>query len=149
MSVSSGLTNPDHAPSRDSDLTPLVSDEAKEFLEGKMPASVYVDLVRRDAVNKAGRDAHLRREYMRKDGVYVRASYVKRSGPTRISGPLESRFNRLVRAISLISAGVVGAALSVNSHRVGSWLLFASVGGVVAVTGIVITVAIGIYRPRE
>lgn len=126
MPISNGVTNPDQTPESESDLTPIVSEKAREFLEGKIPASDYIESVRRDAAREAHRDVALRREHMRR-GTYVREHYVR---------PSEPPGSRLVFVSILIGVtGFAAAVGAVSGNTVqrdsGLFLTWAGVVGVI------------------
>jgi hypothetical protein len=133
MPVSSGVTNPDQTPESESDLMPIVSKVAREFLEGKIPASDYIESVRRDAAREAHRDVLLRREHTRR-GTYVRAHYVRASGPPG---------SRLVFVAILIGVTGFAAALGAvggNTEQRDSGLFLAWIGIAGVIAGVTATI---------
>jgi hypothetical protein len=107
MPLSSDTKRPDRKRDEGSELTPLVTDEARGFLEGRISAEAYSEFVRRHAAREAGRDT---------------SSYLLRQA-ARVA---ESHNIARLAAVVIASYAIVGAVLS--SNKESGWSLVAALG---------------------
>ena len=120
MPLSSETALPDNG----SELTPLVTDEAREFLDGTITAEAYSEFVRRHAAREAGYDTPLRS--------------FQHAAQTRVMAVL---------AVLAVSAyAIVGAVLSA-SKETGLTLIVAAGSGVAS--GAIVTVFYERLRRRR
>jgi hypothetical protein len=115
MPLSSQATKPDRSPDDGSELTPLVTDEAREFLEGTITAEAYSEFVSLHAAREAGYDAALHSIQQ----------------ATKIA--VETRVVAVLAILAVATYAVVGAILSSNEET-GLTLIVAAGSGVAAGT---------------
>jgi hypothetical protein len=113
MVIPSETKRPGMSPD-DSELTPLISDEVRSFLDGKIPAETYMEFVRRHAAHEASRDA----------------AFAPMRRPSLASSLI---------ALAIAGYAIVGAALSLDKGNSGLAFI-AGAGGIV--TGAVVSIAI-------
>jgi hypothetical protein len=94
MALSSAKRWSDRTPDEGPELTPLVTDEARGFLEGRITAKDYSDFVRRHAAREAERDLALH--------------------PSQHASPGRTRNHLLVLLAVVTGYGIVGVVLSSN-----------------------------------
>jgi hypothetical protein len=121
MPLSSDTRRPVRIPDDGSELTPLVTDEARGFLEGKISAEDYSEFVRRHAAREAGRNA-------------------------TFSVAAKSRSTAVVAFLAFGGYAVAGAVLS-SSKEVGVALLAALGSGVIAGAAVVLVYE-SLYRRK-
>jgi hypothetical protein len=124
MPLSSEKAPPDNG----SELTPLVTDEAREFLDGTITAEAYSEFVRRHAAREAGYDT----------AFHSFQHATKLAAQTKVVAVL---------AVLAVSAyAIVGAVLSA-SKETGLALIVAAGSGVAS--GAIVTVFYERLRRRE
>jgi hypothetical protein len=96
MPLSSDTRRHDRTPDDGPELTPLVTDEAREFLEGRISAEDYSEFVRHHAAREAVRD--------------LAWHSVQRAAGAASTG----RTIRLTVLLAMVGYGAVGAILSSN-----------------------------------
>jgi hypothetical protein len=116
MPLSSDTRRPDRTPEGGSELTPLVTDEARGFLEGKISVEDYSELVRRHAADEARLDAA--------------SSYLR---PARM---LQNRSVILLAVLGVAIYAVIGAILSSNKESGLALIAALSAAVIGAITGI-------------
>lgn len=116
MPLPSDTKRPDRTPEDGSELTPLVTDEARGFLEGTISAEDYSEFVRRHAAREAELDAA--------------SSYPR---PTKVA--TEHRVV-LVAVLAIAVYAAVGAVLSSNKETGLALIAALSAAVIGAITGI-------------
>jgi hypothetical protein len=128
MPVSKTSTSPDGAQLKGSELTPLVSDEAREFLDGTISAEDYSEFVSRHAAREAGYDTVLRRQLQQTSKLSVQV-----------------RLAAVSAVLAVAAYATVGIALP--NKQSGLTLIVAAVSGVT--TGLFVTVLYNQIRRRK
>ena len=118
MPLSSDTRRPDRTPDDGDELTPLVTDEARGFLEGRISAEDYSEFVRLHAAREAGLDAA--------------SDYPH---PTRLV--IENRAIILVAILGVAIYAVVGAVLSSNKDSGLTLIVALSAAVIGLITGII------------